>query len=95
MILLITTNGVDHLSDGEVEVMKLAAVGFGRKAIAAKLGISLASVRKRMELLLSKLNIVDPNKAKGGYGCQVVLAHLALHLHLVPNLYLHLNGKKK
>lgn len=88
MILLITTNGVDHLSDGEVEVMKLAAVGLCEKEMASTLGISVDAVKKRMELLLSKLNIT-------GRWARVKLAHLALHLHLVPNLYLHLNGKKK
>lgn len=88
MILLITTNGVDHLSDGEIEVMKLAAIGLCEKEIAAKLGISLAAVKKRVELILSKLNIT-------GRWARVKLAHLALHLNLVPNIYLHLNGKKK
>lgn len=88
MILLITTNGVDHLSDGEIEVMKLAAIGFCEKEIASELCVSVAAVKKRIELVLSKLNIT-------GRWARVKLAHLALHLHLVPNLYLHLNGKKK
>lgn len=88
MILLITTNGVDHLSDKEIEVMKLASIGLCEKEIAARLGVSVAAVKKRIEFILSKLQIE-------GRWARVKLAHLALHLHLVPNLYLHLNEKRK
>lgn len=95
MILLITTNGVDHLSDGEIEVMKLAGIGVSRKAIAAKLGITLSSVKTHLQNIFSKLNITEPDKSRGGFGCHVQLAHLALQLNLVLNLYHHLNGKKK
>lgn len=89
MILLISTNGIDHLSDKEIEVMRLAALGLSNKEIANKLGISLYSAEKRFELILSKLNIT------GRTGTRVKLTHLALQINLVPNLYLHLNGKKR
>ena len=50
---------VAHLSPREVEVLQLIAEGQANKQVAAELGISIKTVEKHRQHLMSKLNIHD------------------------------------
>lgn len=67
------------LTGPEIAVVNLAAVGFENKHIEKKLGISIYSVRRRLQLAYEKLNITGSN-------ARVILAHYALNEGL-PNLF--------
>lgn len=58
-------------------VFKLLAVGHSNKGIAADFGLSEKTIEWHRKMILTKLNLKTP----------VQMAHLALKLHLVENLY--------
>lgn len=78
---------IEDLTGPEILVMNLAGQGLENKMIAGELGISLASVRKRLEIISDKLNL-------HGKHYRVVLAHLALHRGMT-NLFERTNRKVK
>ena len=55
--------GAAALTDREIDVLKLAGVGFSNKRIAAKLGINDETVKSHMSAILAKLDASDRTHA--------------------------------
>ncbi len=65
------------LTEIETEVLKLLAIGWPCKLVADRLGKSHKTIEKQRQSVMNKLNIHN----------RVELAHYALNLGLVQNIY--------
>jgi DNA-binding NarL/FixJ family response regulator len=55
--------GADRLTPREVEVLRLIAAGLSNKEIAARLSVSVATVKTHLEHILQKLQVSDRTQA--------------------------------
>lgn len=54
---------IEHLSNREIDVIKLIAVGMSNAGIASTLNISLPTVKTHVQHILQKLNVADRTQA--------------------------------
>jgi DNA-binding NarL/FixJ family response regulator len=55
--------GADRLTPREVEVLRLIAAGLSNKEIAARLSVSVATVKTHLEHILQKMQVSDRTQA--------------------------------
>ena len=59
----LTVDSVEHLTNRELEVLKLAAKGMNNREIAAELGIGLRTIKGHLMTIFSKMNVKSRTEA--------------------------------
>ena len=59
----VTVNSVEHLTNRELEVLKLAARGMNNRDIAAELGVGLRTVKGHLMTIFDKMSVKSRTEA--------------------------------